>query len=55
MVVQVKPYIPSHQLDGKEQRLHYYTNHNSLVGWTNISEDVVGHRYVARRKNKHTQ
>ena len=54
--MQLKPYLPPHDLNGKEPPLHYYTDSEFLVDSEKyIIEDIVGHTKVGRGKNRHIQ
>ena len=54
--MRLKPYLPPHDLNGKEPPLHYYTDSKFLVdSEENIIEDIVGHTKVRRGRNRHIQ
>ena len=54
--MRLKPYLPPHDLNGKEPPLHYYTDSEFLVDSEKyIIEVIVGHTKVGRGKNRHIQ
>ena len=54
--MRLKPYLPLHDLNGKEPPLHYYKDSEFLVDSEKyIIEDIVGHTKVGRGKNRHIQ
>ena len=54
--MQLKLYLPPHDLNGKEPPLHFYTDSDFLVDSEKyIIEDIVGHTKVGRGKNRHIQ
>ena len=52
--MRLKPYLPPHDLNGKEPQLRYYTDSEFLVDSEKyIIEDIVGHTLVGRGKKRH--